>query len=610
MMHHHDMPFGAAIRADGATRFRLWAPGAARVDLIATVEQGQREIAMHECGGGWREAILAETGHGSRYGFRIDGGIVVPDPASRSNPDDVHALSEVVDPRSFDWSDDVWRGRAWEEAVIYELHVGTFTAAGTFDAASERLDYLVGLGVTAIEVMPVADFPGTRNWGYDGVLPFAPDATYGEPNALKRLVQAAHTRGLMVLLDVVYNHFGPEGNYLHHYAPQFFNARHQTPWGAAINFDGEHSRTVRDFFIHNALFWLEEYQFDGLRLDAVHAIADDSALDIVSEIAAAVRSGPGRTRNVHLVLENDRNQARYLLRDGAHLPTLSTAQWNDDIHHAAHVLVTGERDGYYVDYATKPLWQLARCLAEGFGYQGEASAHRGDNARGEPSADLPPTAFVNFLQTHDQVGNRAFGERIAAIAEPRALDALAACILLAPSPPMLFMGEEFAASTPFLFFCDFGPELAAAVTEGRRNEFANFDRFRNDGSLGSIPDPNARESFVASKLDWTELDRPQHRAALAGYRNLLALRHEYVIPSLAQIEHCGRFEVRGPGLLRVDWWLGGTRQLHLLANLCDTPALGVSRPPGRCFYTKMPVGAAPGRADEVGAWVVEWSLQP
>jgi len=609
MRHRHDMPFGAAIAAGGATRFRLWALGAGQVDLVFSTGGVQRRIPMPERGDGWRETCVDDANSGGRYGFCIDGGVVVPDPASRYNPEDVHSLSSIVDPLAFSWEDDDWRGRPWEETVLYEMHVGAFTPAGTFDAARERLDDLAELGVTSIELMPVADFPGSRNWGYDGVLPFAPDASYGTPESLKRFVQHAHARGLSVLLDVVYNHFGPEGNYLHLYAPQFFDSRKQTPWGAAINFDGEHSRTVRDFFIHNALFWLEEYRFDGLRLDAVHAIVDHTQPDIVSEIAAAVRAGPGRDRHVHVVLENDRNEARYLVRDAGHRPTLATAQWNDDIHHAAHVLATAERDGYYSDYVSKPVWYFGRCLAEGFAYQGERSAYRADTARGEPSGQLPPTAFVNFLQTHDQVGNRAFGERIGMLANPRARDALTVCLLLAPSPPLLFMGEEFAASTPFLFFCDFGPELAAAVAKGRREEFARFERFRSSDGRRAILDPNAPESFSRSKLDWEEPNRPAHSAARARHRELLALRREHIIPRIAQIERCGTFTVTPPGLLRVEWAIGESARLHLCANLCDTSANNAPRPPGRLIYPHSAARARSARDGEMAAWTVEWTLQ-
>jgi maltooligosyltrehalose trehalohydrolase len=422
--------------------------------------------------GGWFELSVPRADTSTRYAYRIDGDALVPDPASRANPDDVHAASAIVDPLAFDWPDAAWRGRPWHEAVIYELHVGCFTPHGRFDNAIERLDALAALGVSAIELMPVADFAGRRGWGYDGVLPFAPDASYGTPADLKRLVAAAHARGLMVLLDVVYNHFGPEGNYLHRYARAFFNDSVHTPWGAAIDFDGARSRTVRDFFIHNALYWVEEFRFDGLRLDAVHAMHDRSPLFITDEIAQALHAGPGRERHVHLVLENDLNDAARLAPRADAAPRHVSAQWNDDVHHALHVIATGEHDGYYADFAAEPQRLLGRALAEGFGFQGDVSHWRGGKPRGTPSAHLPPLAFVNSLQTHDQVGNRALGERIGVLAERRgrtpALRALIACVLLAPAVPMLFMGEEYAADTPFLYFCDFEGALAQAVTEGRR----------------------------------------------------------------------------------------------------------------------------------------------
>jgi maltooligosyltrehalose trehalohydrolase len=308
------MPFGAEVLEDGGVRFRLWAPAMQSVDLCLVRETAERCLAMTGTGDGWLERVTHDAGPGSLYHYRIDGDRQVPDRASRFQPRDVHGPSQVVNPVSFDWDDEAWQGRPWEEAVVYELHVGTFSPEGTFRGVAERLDYLADLGITAIELMPVADFPGERNWGYDGVLPFARDATYGGSADLKALVQAAHRKGLMVFLDVVYNHFGPKGNYLHRYAPRFFTERHQTPWGDGINFDGEGSRVVRDFFIHNALYWLEEYRFDGLRLDAVHAIADDSEPDILTELAQTVHTGPGKERQIHLVLENDHNAAHYLER--------------------------------------------------------------------------------------------------------------------------------------------------------------------------------------------------------------------------------------------------------------------------------------------------------
>jgi len=561
----HSMPFGAEI-ADGTTRFRLWAPAARQVDLELTVGETRRQSAMASLAGGWFEAEERNAPAGSRYGFRIDGGRSVPDPASRSNPDDVHAPSAVVDPLAFDWSDDRWTGRPWEEAVVYELHVGAFTDQGTFSSAAERLDYLAELGVTAIELMPLADFPGRRGWGYDGVLPFAPDASYGSVADLKRLIDAAHARELMMLLDVVYNHFGPDGNYLGLYAPQFFDPQHQTPWGAALNFDPAHSRTVREFFIHNALYWLEEYRFDGLRLDAVDRIVDDASPDIVNELAARVREGPGAQRRVHIVLENDRNEAHRLGRDVRRQPLHATAQWNDDLHHAMHVVLTGETGGYYADYAHAPLAHVGRCLVEGFAYQGEASAYRGGTARGEPSLHLPPAAFVSFLQTHDQAGNRPLGERIGHLAEPRALRAALACVLLAPSPPMLFMGEEFGASTPFLFFCDFGPELAAAVTQGRRREFGRLPRFRDPATLDGIPDPNDPATFQRSRLDWREPLASPHDEWLAFYRQCLRLRRTHIVPRLAGMGPSGTWAVEREEVLCASWTLGDGSILRLTAN--------------------------------------------
>jgi malto-oligosyltrehalose trehalohydrolase len=573
----HRMPFGAEL--DGArTRFRLWAPLARNVELVAEAQASPR--GMERLRDGWWELIV-EAPAGSRYRYRIDGTLEVPDPASRFNPEDVHGPSEVVDPGAFSWDDGDWQGRPWEEVVLYELHVGTFTPEGTFAGIETRLDYLVQLGITAIELMPIADFPGKRGWGYDGVLPYAPDAAYGRPEQLKRLIAAAHARGLMVFLDVVYNHFGPEGNYLHAYAETFFSKRHETPWGAAINFDAAGARTVRDFFQHNALYWLEEYHFDGLRLDAVHAIMDESEPDILTELAHAVRDGPGADRNVHLVLENDRNDARYLERAQDGVPHRYDAQWNDDLHHAFHVLLTDEADGYYEDYAQDAAQRLGRCLTEGFAYQGEISAYRDYRRRGEPSAQLPPAAFVSFLQTHDQVGNRALGERLVRLADEAALRAATVAWLLAPAPPLLFMGEEFGAATPFLYFCDFAGELAAAVTAGRRREFARFSRFADPAARSSIPDPNDPRTFECSKLDWNCLGRGPHARWLVLYRRLLALRREHLAPRLAGMRgHAGRFEVLAPAALSAKWRLGDGSRLDLWLNLASNETLLAAKPAG------------------------------
>lgn len=606
MKRAHVMPFGAQVEAAGV-RFALWAPAARSVSLCLEGGGAERQADMARRPDGWYEVQVADAGTGTRYRYLIDGETKVPDPASRFQPDDVHAASEIVDPQSFAWRDTAWKGRPWEEVVLYELHVGTFTPLGTFAGVKERLDYLVGLGITAIELMPIADFPGKRNWGYDGVLPFAPDSSYGRPQDLKELVQSAHEKGLMVFLDVVYNHFGPEGNYLCAYAPSFFTDRHHTPWGAAINFDGIESATVRQFFIHNALYWLEEYHLDGLRLDAVHAICDDSEPDILEELAQAVAHGPGSKRHVHLVLENDHNAAHYLKREEDKRPVTYTAQWNDDIHHALHVLATGDTGGYYEDYAERPAVHLARCLTEGFAYQGEPSKHRHGAARGESTHDIPLTAFVSFLQNHDQVGNRARGERITELASQQVVRAVTAVMLLAPSPPLLFMGQEWAASQPFLFFCDFGPELAKAVTEGRRREFARFPEFSDPEARERIPDPNDLATYRAAMLDWSECENGGHAIWLAFHRELLQLRQSEIVPRLGGIEP-GRARTRwlSERAFEIEWRLDDRSALTLIANLSDTAVAGVTLPAGRRLYSLM---SEAGAADVLAPWAVAWFLE-
>lgn len=594
MRRRHAMPFGSTVEP-GGTRFRLWAPDAA--DLALHVA-GRGDVAMERHPDGWAEAFVAGVGAGARYGYKV-GGPTVPDPASRFQPDDVHRLSEVIDPEAHEWSDAGWRGRPWEEAVIYELHVGTFTPEGTFLAAIGRLDALVDLGVTAVELMPVADFPGARGWGYDGVLLYAPDAAYGRPEDLKALVDACHRRGLMVFLDVVYNHFGPEGNYLHATARRFFTDRHHTPWGQAVNYDGADAGPVRDFVIHNALYWLEEYHFDGLRLDAVHAIVDDSPRTVLVELAERVRAAfPGR--EIHLVLENDDNDAGLLARDGAGRPLLYTAQWNDDIHHAAHRLLTGEAGGYYRDYGPEPVAHLCRCLAEGFAYQGEPSEHRGGADRGRPSAHLPPAAFVSFLQNHDQIGNRALGERLDALAPKQSVRAVTALMLLAPMPPLLFQGEEWAASTPFLYFCDFEPGLAKAVRQGRRREFPEFQ----GRAASRIPDPVAARTFQRSKLAWDERERQPHVERLRLVRELLTLRRREIAPRLAGMTGAepAACTTIGPRAFRAEWTLGDGGRLSVVANLSAVPLPGVVPGDGRLLYsTYGGIGAVP-------AWGVDWFL--
>lgn len=604
MKRSHAMPFGAQLSAGGVARFRLWAPSAARVEIDFPRGGELRTAPMTPAEGGWFQAVQPGLEPGTLYGFRIDGRDAVPDPASRFNPLDATGPSALVDPEAFDWTDGAWLGRPWHELVIYEMHVGTFTPRGTFRSAIERLDDLVALGITAIEIMPVADFPGRRGWGYDGVLPFAPDAAYGRPEDLKLLVCAAHARKIAVILDVVYNHFGPQGNYLHQYAPAFFNPAHETPWGAAINYDAAGSRVVRDFFIHNALYWLEEYHFDGLRLDAVHAIRDDSTPHFLAELGEAVAQGPGLDRLVHLVLENDANEARWLAK-GEHAPYPVTAQWNDDFHHAMHVIVSGEDEGYYGDYADAPVDRLARALAEGFIYQGEESEHRKGKPRGEPSAHLPLTAFVNFLQNHDQAGNRALGERLAHFADPAALRLAMATLLLAPAVPMLFMGEEWAAGSPFLYFCDYEGDLAHAVREGRRGEFAAFAKFRDPKVRDAIPDPNSEEAFARSRLDWHETSQPPHSEHLAYVASLIGLRHLGIVPHLAHSRggNVAR-EVFGHRAIALDWTLGDGAVLRMRANFSASPIDGLPPAPGSVLFHT----SAAATPENLPAWSGLWTI--
>lgn len=557
----HAFPFGAQ-RADAGATFALWAPSAEEVRLWTP----EGESPMERDAQGWHRARRTDARPGQLYRFRI-GDLLVPDPASRFQPDDIDGPSMWVDPAAYDWADGDWRGRPWDEAVIYELHVGTFTPEGTYVALSRQLEALRDLGITAIELMPLADFPGSRSWGYDGVLPYAPDSAYGTPAELKALIDHAHRLGLMVFLDVVYNHFGPQGNYLPGYARPFFTERHQTLWGAGINFDGEQGRVVRDFFLHNALYWLEEYHFDGLRFDAVHAIADDSQTHLIAELASHIRAElPGR--HIHLILENNANEARWLDRGADRAATLHTAQWNDDIHHAWHRLLTGEAEGYYGDYED-PVAHLGRCLAEGFAYQGETSAHDGV-ARGEPSAHLPPSAFIAFLQNHDQIGNRACGERLVTLAAPEKLALARAVLLLGPQIPMLFMGEEWGASTPFQYFVDFtDTELAGAVREGRMREFAGFGAFRDEALRDRIPDPTIEDTFKRSRLDWREREEPQPREVLAETQALLAIRRDHVVPLLGSPDRGARWTRTADDLVDVTWEFAAG-SLRLMLNLGES----------------------------------------
>jgi maltooligosyltrehalose trehalohydrolase len=542
-----ELSFGAQPIGPDQTRFTLFAPAA---DAVSLEVDGHGSFPMQRTPGGTFEMTFACRA-GTRYRYRLANGLSVPDPASRAQTNDVHGWSVVVDPGSYTWRTP-WLGRPWQQTVLYELHAGLL---GGFRGVQKELPRLSSLGITAIELMPVNDFPGRRNWGYDGVLPFAPDAAYGAPDDLKTLVDAAHAHGMMMFLDVVYNHFGPDGNYLGSYAPQFFRDDLRTPWGPALDF---RRPEVRRFFTENAIYWLMEYRFDGLRFDAVHAISESDWLD---EMARAVWETVEPRRQVHLVLENEANRASHMRGD-------FDAQWNDDIHHVLHVLLTGERGGYYEDFAQDTAAKLARALSEGFVFQGEPSLHREGGTRGSPSADLPPYAFVSFLQNHDQIGNRAFGERLTTIADPRALKAAIALQLLSPQIPLIFMGEETASQTPFFFFTDHHGALADAVREGRRREFAKFPDFVDPARREEIPDPNDVGTFERS------VPHPADEGGKARsdlYCRLLGLRATEIVPRLLGSRSAGASAV-GPAAVIARWEMGDGALLVLACNLGEREA--------------------------------------
>lgn len=561
-MTDRQFPFGTQI-TDSGVLFNLYAQDA---DAIQLMIDGRPAIQMEDRDG-WKSAHVANARAGDTYKFRLSDGLTFPDPASRFQPQGVGGPSEIIDPASYRWKTRSWRGRPWSEAVIYEAHIGAATEQGTYDAFAERLKELANLGVTLIELMPVAQWHGQRNWGYDGVLPFSPANAYGRPERLKALVDKAHDCGLMIVLDVVYNHFGPAGNYLNRYASSFFTQRHQTPWGAAINFDDHGRDAVRSYFIQNAIYWINEFKFDGLRLDAVHAIHDDSVPHILADIAKSVRLA-APDRHIHLILENDENQARWLAREHDFItPRHYTAQWNDDVHHCWHTALTGESEGYYADFSDNPPLRLGRALKEGFAYQGESSLHRKGGPRGEPSAELHPTSFIDFLQNHDQIGNRAFGERIDSLAPSNRLEIARATLLLSPHIPMFFMGEEWASQRPFLYFVDFSdePDLADAVFKGRQAEFSGFSNFAVNAA--AIPDPNAFDTFLRAKLDLAERLFPAHLAAYESTRRLLELRKRYIIPLLSS-RYFGADRNNQPQVDHIDvTWRFEVGELRLIINL-------------------------------------------
>jgi maltooligosyltrehalose trehalohydrolase len=579
--------FGPKLTADGAT-FRLWAPSAKRVDLLL---DSLRPMVRGD--NGWFSLDVATAKAGTRYKFRIDGEFDVPDPASCFQPDDVFGPSEVID-HAYPWRARGWRGRPWEETVLIETHAGTFTQDGTYRGMIDKLDHLVKTGITALELMPLADFAGRRGWGYDGVLCYSPDSAYGRPEDLKALIDEAHLRGLMVFLDVVYNHFGPEGNYIGRYAPNFFTDAH-TPWGSAIDY---RVPEVRAFAIENALYWLSDYRLDGLRFDAVnHIRSEPGMVSLLHELSAAVGKLVGETgRHIHLVLENGDNIASLI--DSSEEPPRGKyrAQWNDDYHHVWHVLLTREAQGYYGDYQASPLGGLARALASGFVYQGEPAPFWGNAKRGEPSGALPPASFVNFLQNHDQVGNRPFGDRLEAIAPREGIEAALAVTLLSPCVPMLFMGEEWGSKAPFPFFCDFKGGLAEAVRKGRRKEYKwAYEKYGDE-----VPDPLMSTTFKSAKLDWGTRDSPGGAKRLALVRELLAVRAREIAPRLKSAAF-GEAHAGDNRLLTAHWRMGDGATLRLMANLSASQSADAPAQAGTAIW-----GGDPG--NRLPPWSVFWRI--
>ncbi len=516
---------GALVGGTGTVDFRVWAPAARAVDVVVERDGHDAETRpMTGAPDGLFSVTWPDLYPGARYHYVLDGDGPLPDPASRSQPLGVHGPSAIVDP-SYAWSDHDWTGVPLDALAIYELHVGTFSPAGTFAGVTARLPELQQLGVTAIELMPVADFPGDRNWGYDGVALYAPARCYGTPDDLRRLVDAAHRLGLAVILDVVYNHLGPDGAYLSRFSPHYFTDRHPSPWGAGIDLDGPHSARVREFFIQNALHWVHEYHVDGLRLDATHAIHDGSPRHFLAELAGVVR-GSAPERLVHVIAEDDRNLAR-LVTPATHGGWGLDAVWADDFHHEMRSHLAGDGDGYFRDY-TGSLDDVAETLTQGWFYTGQHSVHA-DRERGSDPAGVPLARFVICLQNHDQIGNRAIGDRLHHVVDHAAYRAASVLLLTAPETPLLFMGQEWAATSPFQYFTDHSEPLGRLVSEGRRREFATFTAFSADGPQ-AIPDPQASSTFEASRLRWEERAGEPHASMLRLYTALLAFRRAHLHP--------------------------------------------------------------------------------
>ena len=590
---HHCLPFGAEIQPDGSVRFRLFAPA---VECVAVEIDGHpNHLSMHAEGNGWHELVTRFAAAGTRYRFAMPDGLRVADPGSRFQPDGATGWSEVIDPLAFHWQQTGWRGRPWAQTIFYELHIGTFTPEGTFRAAIDKLPYLRDLGITAIEVMCFQQFQGRRSWGYDPVLLFAPANVYGRPEDVKAFVDAAHAHGLMVLFDVVFNHFGPEGSYIGRYFPQVCSTRHETPWGKGLNFDEDFSRPVRDLIVHNALYWIEEFRADGLRLDATHTMLDSSPVHILDEVAAAVRA-LDVPWNVHLVLEHEQNIARKVGRNLDGSLRAFDAEWNYD----APRLLTPVYGSFCKEGARlEETDQAARGVAEGF-------LPRCEGKLIEQSYMAPPISFVSYIQTHDLVGNRIQGDRMTATAPLELARTLAALFLLMPQMPLLFMGEEFRASTPFPFFCDYSGPAAEGLKDRRREQFKKMDPKPTDEEMDRAPDPQAEATFLSAKLNWNELQNPDHAAWLELYRSLLRLRSQRIVPLLEGLtEDCGRHRTIAPGAFTASWTLHRGARLHLAVNLCKEPQGPFPRLPGEELWSEgeqSPDGS-------FGPWALRWSLE-
>lgn len=525
-------PSRGAWRDQDRTHFAVWAPRKNSIEVVLE-RRGHTSVHALEPGDrGYFRGVVPEAQPGDLYKYRLNGSDEFPDPASRFQPKGVHGPSQIIHPSAFSWTDQAWRGRPLSELVVYELHVGTFSPEGTYRGVTDRLPYLNQLGITAIELMPLADFPGERNWGYDGVSLFAPARCYGSPDDLRQLVDAAHAAGIAVLLDVVYNHLGPDGNYTGAFSPYYVTSRHQTVWGHALNLDGDHAEEVRSFLIENALHWLHEYHFDGLRLDATHALMDTSRTHLLAELSSQV-SNLFEGRHVHLIAEDNRNNRSLVTAREAGGMGL-TAVWSDDFHHQVRRLTAGDKDGYYMDFSDA--WSdVATTINQGWFYTGQQAPFF-KTPRGTPTEGIDLQRFVFFIQNHDQIGNRAFGDRLNHQIDLPLYRAVSGLLLLAPETPLLFMGQEWAASTPFLYFTDHSKELGKLVTQGRKDEFKSFSQFNTQTD---IPDPQSIVTFERSQLNWQEVQKEPYRSTLALYQALLAVRRKHVVDTVGKAHTLG-----------------------------------------------------------------------